>query len=415
MFETEENVGSVNETTESSATESASSEEPSKAVAYTDGDKGAEGKAAEAKGKDGGVPKKVGSLEQLRKVAEAGGLGKETKKTPAAKTEAASSTSTGDGDSVTEEGEEAPKKFVPKLSVNVRNKEIPIPAKYASLMTDEKSQKEVHELFEKSLGLDVIKPKHQELMGHFEQTKKNLEAVTGSIQAARSDYQTAMTHYKNGNGVGAMNAMDNFFDKLKVPEDVVLRYALEKAKFHELPPEQQQMLKERKQAESKAQNFETQASSTEQRLAESQAKLLDYELGAALAKPETKAIVDYFDALEGHEPGKFREMVIAYGIEMHGHGKDLSPEEAAAGVIKRLGLASLVKARGQANPAGQQSAELDEEETEGEPEADAPPPKVVKKRVVNTGTLPNVGGKGTSPTKAPVKSIKQLKDLANSM
>jgi chaperonin cofactor prefoldin len=312
-----------------------------------------------------------------------------------------------------EEGEEKPTKFVPKLSVNVRNKEVAIPAKYASLMTDEKSQKEVHELFEKSLGLDVIKPKHQELMGQFEQTRKNLEAVTGSVQAARTDYQSAMTHFKQGRTVDAMNSLDNFFDKLKVPEEVVLRYALEKAKFHELPPEQQQMLRERKQAESKAQNFEATAQTTEQRLAESQTKLLDLELGSALAKPETKAIVEYFDGLEGQEAGSFRQLVIDYGIEQHHKGRDLSPEEAAQGVIKRLGLASLAKARGQSQPTGQQSVELDEEEVEGEPEAEVPPPKVVKKRVVNTGTLPNVGGKGTSPTKAPIKSLKQLKAFAN--
>jgi hypothetical protein len=412
-FENEE-VSSVNETTESTAPESASSEEPSKAVPYTEGNKGAEGKAAKAEGeKDGGLPKKVGKMEDLRKLAEAGGLPKKTEKAPASKTAAASTASAGDGE--VEETEEEPKKFTPKLSVNVRNKEVKIPEKYASLMTDEKSQKEVHELFEKSLGLDVIKPKHQELMGQFEQTRKNLEAVTGSIQAARSDYQTAMTHWKEGRSNDAMNSLDNFFDKLKVPEEVVLRYALEKAKFHELPPEQQQMLKDRKQAESKAQNIGSQASETERKYAESQAKLLNYELGAALAKPETKAIVDYFDGLDGHESGSFREMVIAYGIEQHNLGKDLSPEEAAQGVIKRLGLASLVKARGQANPAGPQSTEPDDEEEETEVEADAPPPKVVKKKVVNTGTLPNVGGKGTSPTKAPIKSLKQIRDLANSM
>jgi hypothetical protein len=99
-----ENVGSVNETTESTATESASSEESHTHVPYSEGDKGGEGKGEpkkESAAKDSGVPKKVSSMADLKKVAEAGGLGKETKKAATSKTETTSSTSAGDGGEVT--------------------------------------------------------------------------------------------------------------------------------------------------------------------------------------------------------------------------------------------------------------------------------------------------------------------------
>lgn len=352
---------------------------------------------------------KVKSMADLRAVAEQGGLKAST--TPGGQSDKVNAEVKEDKTGSTDESGGAA--FTPKLQVMVRNKPVAIPDKFKSLMTDEKTQKEIHELFEKSAGLDVIKPKHQELIAQSTQMKQNLDSVMGSIQGARSDYQGAVSHFQRGDTAGAINAMDNFFEKLKVPEEVVLRYALEKAKFHQLPADQQQLVLDRKEAESKIQSAQTTASTTEQQLAESQSKLLDYELASALAKPEVKPISDFFDGLDGNEPGSFRMAIIEHGIEQHRLGKNLSPEQAAQAVIKKFRLDALAKASGSTSTAASLKAAGSTLEDEPEDGADAPPPQTVKKKVVASGTIPNVGSKGTSPTKAPIRNLKQLKELAN--
>lgn len=376
--------------------------------------KGAEGteKGASKAAKDTGAPKKVSSLKDLRKLAETGGFpSKEAKKgegeTGAKPGAVAKVGAEGEGEN-TEQAESSKPAFTPKLSVTIRNKEVAIPEKFKALMTDEKSQREIHELFEKAGGLDVIKPKHQELIQQYGEKEKQLTGVMGSINSVRRDYQNAVQLFQRGQSLEAMSSMDAFFSKMKVPEEVVMRYALEKAKFAQLPPEQQQMFQERKQAELQAQQYQEQAQNSMQGSAATEAKLLDLQLKFELAKPEIADAKAYYESLEGNEPGSFRELVIQYGIQQHALGKELSPEEAVAGVIKSFGLGSLAKAKGSNLSAGPKPTDsIEEEQVE-----DAPPPKVVKKKVVNTGTLPNVSSTGVSPVKQGVKSLKQLKEIA---
>lgn len=291
----------------------------------------------------------------------------------------------------TEEGEG--EGYKPNLKFKVMDKEYEIPKEFAPLITDEKSEKMVRELHEKAFGLDVVKQKFNETREERNSLVAEATKTQRSIGELRNIVQTAV---KPG---GNILKLEDFFTKLNIPEEVVMKYALAKVQFSELPPEQKQMLAANMDAERRTAMLEQQSQTYQEQLNAQAAEIKGQQLDYTLARDEYKGIADDWDARIG-KPGSFRNLVAQVGhlSYLQSDGKvDLTPEQAVKQVIEGYGLqAPNANGNGQENPGSNVQG-------------------AAGKRVIQraTNTIPNIQGRSSSPLKTKPKSIDDLKKLYN--
>lgn len=271
--------------------------------------------------------------------------------------------------------------FKPNYKVKVMDEEKEIPEAFRALMKDEKSEKEIKEIFEKSFGHEFTKPKYEKLKSEYTEVQQTHTAVMNQINSLKEDF--------------ARGDLDSFFDKLKIPTDTILRYALEKVQYQELPPEQKAVLDAKRQAEREAKSFAQQNQELTQNLQVQMVQARTMALDSELARSEVKSVADAFDARTG-EKGAFKKLVANHGrlTWFDSQGKvDLSPGQAIEQVMKLYGLSPApASAQAPTTPAAAAS-------THQAPTA-----------------IPNVGGsKSASPVKQKPRSIEDLKKLAAEM
>lgn len=277
--------------------------------------------------------------------------------------------------------------YTPNLKFRVMDKEHTIPEKFKSIMVDAESEKMVRELHEKAFGLDVVKTKFNEVREERNTYLQENTEIKRSIDSLRGIVQGAM---KSGN----LLKLDDFFDRLNIPQEMVMKYALAKVQFNELPPEQRQMLTENMAAERRALTLEEQNLSVQEQVAEQARAMKQMQLDYTLERAEYKSIADQWDTRVG-TPGAFRNLVIRVGelAWLQSNGKtDLTPEQAVKAIIADYGLQAA--APGTATPPVQQ--------------AGAQGKRVIQRQ---TPTIPNLQGRSVSPLKAKPKSIDDLKAL----
>jgi hypothetical protein len=286
------------------------------------------------------------------------------------------------------EGKPAP--FTPNLKFKVMDKEHEIPKEFQGMIKDEKSEKMVRELHEKALGLDIVKQKFNETREEKNSLIAENTEIKRSIDGLRTVVQGAI---KSGN----LLKLDDFFSKLQIPEEVIMKYALQKVQFAELPPEQRQILEANMSAEKRAEMLQAQYEDSQSQVATQAQEMKAQMLEHTLAREDIRAVAQDWDTKVG-KPGSFKALVAQVGhlAWLQSDGKvDLTPEQAVQEVMRGYGLqAPTAAAPGNATPA---------------PGTPAPAQKRVIQRTTNT--IPNVQGRSSSPLKAKPKSIDDLKKL----
>lgn len=248
---------------------------------------------------------------------------------------------------------------------------------------DADTEKKIRELHEKADGLDVVKPK-------FIETRQQLQQVQAQHQNVLSSIEELRSHVTRGD-------FDSFFKRLSIPEEKILQWMHDKLTYNDLPPEQRQVLDARKSAEQRAWEAESRLQQLESKYSETVGSAKVNALETALQMPETTQFAQVYEARFGE--GSFRDAVIDQGdlaLTRSGGKTDLTPQQAVQKVMAQHAyLAQL----------GQQPAAA-----EAQPGAQPP---VGKQKAVPV--IPNVGGKSSSPTKTQVKSLDDIRKLANSM
>lgn len=271
--------------------------------------------------------------------------------------------------------------FKADYKLKVMDQEKEIPEAFRSLMKDEKSAKEIKEIFEKSFGHEFTKPKYETLKSSHTELQQTHTSVINQINDLKADY--------------AKGDLDSFFDKLKIPQDAILRYALEKVQYQELPPEQKAVIDAKRQAELEATRYSRENQELSQSLQAQMVQARTYALDTELARSDVKSMADAYDARIG-KPGAFKEEVINRGQLrwQQSQGKvDLLPGQAIAEVAMLAGLSGA--------PTSAQAIS-------------APAAAVVQ--AAPAAAIPNVGGsKSASPVKQKPRSIEDLKKLAAEM
>jgi hypothetical protein len=287
---------------------------------------------------------------------------------------------------------EAPEKpaFKAREKFKVLDKEHAVPDWLKAIMKDEGSEKQAIELLEKAYGLEPVKEERAQVRKERDQFKTNLQGVLTQVQELREIYQ-------NGD-------LDLWLDKLQVPHERVLQWALDKVNYSQLPPEQQRILDERNRARREAYLHSKQSAQFEQQSFERTREAKLAMLETSLARDDVKSFADAFDARVG-KPGAFRTEVQRRGeYEWNRtNGKvDLTPEQAVQAVMMDY--------RGMIQPANPTPAPAAQGPTGGATgAAGAGTPPVVTSN--KTGTIPTVGGKSQSPMTKKPRSLDDLKKI----
>lgn len=295
------------------------------------------------------------------------------------------------------EAKTAPKseEFTPRTKFVANHKEYDIPEWARGLIKNKETEDKFVEVYEKALGLDHVKQRHQELNDKYKKTSTDLSTLNNGINELRNIYNDALN-------TGNLLRLDDFFEKLQIPSHVVLQYALSRAQYEQLPPEQRNAVDGYLQTQRRAQTFEQQNQELTNNAFQAEVRARTMALDSALTRPEIASIVSAFDSAQGRNPGDFKELVRQHGeyVWYKSQGKtDLDPETAIKEVIEKFRLT--------AAPVTQSAAP---QITPSQTPPVATPATVAPHR--NVPTIPVVGGKPSSPMRARPKSIDDIKRIS---
>ena len=288
-----------------------------------------------------------------------------------------------------------PAAYTPNFKFVASDAEHEIPEFVRGVIKDADTEKKIKEIFEKAYGLDTVKARMAEFKTEHSQLKRNFNDLIGGIQELRELYQGG--------------DLDGFFDRLKIPVDRILQYALDKVTYNELPPEQRKVLDERLAAQRQTRELEKQNQAQIQDSFDSITRAKGLLLDASLARPDIQSIARAFESSPGRKPGDFRRAVCEHGeyVWFKSNGQmDLTPEEAISQVMSRYGLTPAI-AQGGTQPL-QANANPNVAQSNGTLNSVPKPPNQVP-------VIPNVAGRTSSPLKEKPKSIDDLKKLARQM
>ena len=268
--------------------------------------------------------------------------------------------------------------YKPNFKYKVNKEEKEIPEAFRSIVKDAETEKQVRELFEKSHGLDLTKPKVEQLK------TENQELLTWKTNMNKS--LTALSKFVQKEDLGG------FFQATDIPFEMVARYVHQELLKREMPEAERNRIQsyemDRRRLlalEQENEDLKTNYSTTSQQARE-------MEFNQAMSRPEVQAIASKYDSFTGKQNG-FAVAVAnkgALAYQMSG-GKFVMPvEQAISETMAEWGFLMNQQAPVAAAPQTQTQA--------------APKP-----------VLPNVGSQGSSPIKQGVKSVADLRKIAAAM
>lgn len=258
-------------------------------------------------------------------------------------------------------------------------KEFEVPELLKGVVKDEKAEKYVKDILERSYGIDSLKDRHTELKSNHEQ----LQQTYGSIM---STVETMREAYKKGD-------LDTVFESLTISPEKVLQWAVQKVELSQLPHEQRRAYEEKVAAEKRAMELERQTQHHSQEAAKTQQQYLSQILDMVLERPDYGAVAQAYDSRKGSQ-GAFRDLVVRMGqSEFALSGKILNPMEATQKALELLGESLTTTAK----PA----AEVETPAQQATPQQMAKPEKKV---------IPNLAGaKASAPAKKKISSLDDIK------
>lgn len=275
----------------------------------------------------------------------------------------------------------APIAFTPNFKFKSFGKEFEIDEMFRGLIKDTETETKVKSFFERAYGVDTMKSINQKVKEEFSQFKqetaqrdKALETVSGYIQ--KGD-------------------MQSFVEALKIPEDMVIQWAIDRVQYRQLSPDQKAQIDAQHNVRHQAMTLEQQNQNLTERLQQESARARTTELDYELSNPQVKAIADAFDA-KVNKPGAFKNLVIREGVvHWQTSQRDLPAKQAIQEVLSNYGMSSPQQNLPQfGTPAA----------------AGANPAPVTTQQ--NKPTLPNIRGSGTSPVRRVPKTLADLKKIA---
>lgn len=291
-------------------------------------------------------------------------------------------TSTPEG-TTTEPGQAQKPAWTPSYKFKAFDKEMEIPEHFRSLIKDEKSLKEVKELFEKAHGLDGYKQRYSTTVKEKEQFQGTVKQYESRLQQAQSGLQKLYQ--------ASQNDLDTFFEAYKIPEEKLFQYVSQKLKEQELPVEDRQRIEQGRKAQREAMTYQERLQQAEQQNHQLFVSQHEMQMNMVMSQPTVTSFQSQFDQRFGQ--GEFRRHVDEYGDKLYRQGKYVAPQDAVRAVYSyysKMFQNNPTPSQPQAGQAGVQGQA---------PAQSAAPP-----------SIPNVGsGRSVSPTKPKFKDLDSLR------
>lgn len=183
-------------------------------------------------------------------------------------------------------------------------------------------EKKFREIYEKSYGLDVVKPKYQA-------TRQELETTKSTLNNFKTQVGDMASAYQRGD-------FDGFFKQLGIPEEKILQWVIDKAQYKQLPPEQRQALDAKRNAEDRVFQLEKRFQAVQGQYEAQAAQAKAQGLQVALERPDVKQFASMYDSKRG--AGSFFKEVAQHGeyVFLQSNGRvDLTPDQAVQAVLER--------------------------------------------------------------------------------
>lgn len=265
--------------------------------------------------------------------------------------------------------------YSPNFKVTAYGKEYEIPEKFRSLIKDADSEKEIASIFNKYYAFDNVKEKNENLKS----TAEKFENLSTSINKLDK-------YLKN-------NDYDSFFDTLKISEEQIQQWMLQKLKMKDLPPEEQAVYNKKSEyqkmlyeKEQEADFYKTQYESYQEQMRVREVSQVHSKLDQLIGEGTVSQIAKSFDAKQ-NRAGAFKEEVIkrAFLVEKT-TGREMTPEEAVQEAVRLYGW----NMQNQATP----------QET-----------VLAPKQSTSKPSLPTLQGKNSSPVTKKITSLDDLKKI----
>jgi len=280
------------------------------------------------------------------------------------------------------EVEAAVEEYTPNYSYKAYGEEKSFPKWVTPLIINKDAEEEFRTLFAKSGGFDGLKSKHDKMNEEFSSYQSNVEKDIVPIMQSLQEMKRSAD----------INDFESFFKSAGVNPTKVFQWAVEKARYQEMAPEERQAHDSRMQMARENSQLKYQNQDISSRYEDTLVEQRERELNLVLEDPTINTVMQEFDSRKG-KVGSFREEVISYARGKYlTASTDISSREAVEGVLSLMGRSASQQA-GHMNAPQQNSAS-----------------SVVAPR--QHPVIPNLRGGHTSPIKKAPQSIEELRKLA---
>jgi hypothetical protein len=278
------------------------------------------------------------------------------------------------------ESTEDDREYEPNYKFNHHAKELEFDDWAKGHITNKASEEKFRDLFERAYGLDVVKSDREALREHNSQLM--------DFASEGEQLKTELGEVGNLIRSGNMMQIEEAFERLNIPENVIYQYALHRLKLKDAPPEHQQAYQQQRERQSEMSNLQQQNEFLQSQFSNFQVSQRTSEMDQALNSPEVSSAAEYFDQRAGYQ-GAFKDEVIKQGRYHYLSTKqDLPVRDAVQRVLSLVG-----------NNAPQQQNYNRAAGVNVTPRNNRP-------------HLPNIRGSGQSPIKSMPRSIADIRRLA---
>lgn len=265
--------------------------------------------------------------------------------------------------------------YSPNYSYTVMDQQLEIPEQFRSIIKDADTEKLVREIFEKAEGLNYVKPKYESIKSEYESLKGQFDPIHKDL--------TLLGQLLQNKDLGS------FFGAFQLTDEDIIKYAIDRMEYFQLPPEKRQMMDAQRQQG--LDYYRLKQENEQYKTQQSQAELSNTynELKSSLTSPYISPIAESFNARAG-QPDAFEKAVISHAqAHFAMYKQDLSVPQAVESFIKTFGLAGMASQPSTLNAGAQVGANPAERKA----------------------TLPKSGSGSMSPVKEKVKSLADLRKL----
>jgi hypothetical protein len=269
--------------------------------------------------------------------------------------------------------------YAPNYKFKAADKEMEFDDVVKGIIKTADQEKKLRELYEKAHGIDQVKSERERIRGEYRATQEKYNNLNKGIENL-----SAMLNKGDYHG---------FFQALKIPEETILQYALQRVNYREMPPEQRQTIDAQYERDQKLAYLEQSNNELLNMYQQQSVQQRSNELDGYIQRPDVVSIAQSFDARAG-KPGAFRDEVIKRGQYYASiGGEDISVEQAVREVAQLVGY--------------QQQQAANEMATA---QTGLPPQSTATYKPV----IPNIKGRSSSPAKKVISSMEELKKLSAS-